>query len=286
VWHSRTGRHDLIASARFLHAMHGHEAVVLCPFLDVTQLRKTESSLRHTNDCLRAESALRDRLVSAITHDLRAPVSTALLNASALLRQHRDAPVVARRAARILKSMGRAEDMIRDLLDANRLKAGERLPLRRGVVRLDTLLQECVAGMQDMHGPRITLKNRAGQVTGVWDAQALGRVVSNLVSNAVKYGEADAPVEVELGVGDGVATLSVHNRGEPIPDGDRRALFDPFFRSASAIRSGQTGWGIGLALVKEIIEGHAGSIVCRSSAPEGTSFDIVLPLASNGAYAF
>jgi len=178
-------------------------------------------------------------------------------------------------AIKIDANIDRADRMIRDLLDANRLRANERLPLRLGSCDLGDLARVLVEELSTIHGERFILELEEG-VRGIWDAEELRRALWNLAINAVKYGEAGKPVTISVKRIGWEAQLSVHNYGV-IAAEDQGRLFDPFTRARQAETGGQTGWGLGLTLVRGCAEAHGGKVTVHSSAASGTTFTLHLP---------
>lgn len=109
----------------------------------------------------------------------------------------------------------------------------------------------------------------------IGDEPLLAGAVLNLVSNAIKYGEPGSEVRVSCECGAGEARLAVENIGDPIPPEAMPRLFEPYYRSAGAEKS-DTGWGLGLAFVKRIVEQHGGSVAFESDLA-GTRFEVRLP---------
>lgn len=201
------------------------------------------------------------------------------MSAQLLSRNSHDAQKIQGLAARIEGSVDRAENMVRDLLDANRIKAGEGLPLSITECDLNELLYHTLNDLRTMNGDRFLVINPSGEIRGYWDGEAIQRIVENLASNAVKYGKVDAPVTIGLSSAKDYAEISVHNEGDPIPSEDQEhLLFKSYRRSESAINSGQKGWGIGLTLVKGIAEAHHGSVRVESKSGLGTTFFVRVPL--------
>lgn len=111
----------------------------------------------------------------------------------------------------------------------------------------------------------------------MWDGEELRRALWNLGTNAVKYGAPDKPITITLKRSDSGARISVHNYGSVIAPEDRANLFDPFARTREAQTKGQTGWGLGLTLVRGCAEAHGGKVSIESDAAIGTTFTIHLP---------
>ena len=167
--------------------------------------------------------------------------------------------------------------MIRDLLDSDRIKAGEGIPIKTEEFRLDELVGRVVEDLNVINSTRLQFENGAGAVSGTWDADAIQRVLENLASNALKYGSPQTPVTVGLRTSPNLVELSVHNQGNPIPESEQKTLFNFYRRSGAALVSNIKGWGIGLTLVKGIAEGHGGTVSVESCAVSGTTFKIDLP---------
>lgn len=254
---------------------------------DITERKRAEEAVRisrereqDAREALEHEHELRRDFVSLLTHDLRTPVTAAKMNAQLAMRRAEEPDHVRRLATRIVDSLSRADGMLRDLLDASRIQAGQTLGVERGDCDLGALAAEVVAELGTLHGNRFVLKVTAG-ARSQWDCQGVRRVLENLCSNAVKYGAPDAPITVTVEPSqDGSAmTLSVHNLGTPIPEAELGHLFEPFRRAAETHTDAPSGWGLGLTLVKGIAEAHGGSVSVQSDAASGTTFRVSLPIS-------
>jgi PAS domain S-box-containing protein len=239
-------------------------------------LETSKSQLERTVGDLEKERELRERFVAALTHDLRTPLTAAKMSAQLLLRRGADPAQLQRVAGRIVDTMDRADGMIRDLLDAGRIKAGERIPLKREECDLTEIAQATVEDMASVHGDRFVLVSE-GAVPAYCDRSAVRRMIENLVGNAVKYGAGTAPVTIYLKQEATHAEILVHNEGNPIPEHEQDVLFEAYQRLDSAGAPPQKGWGIGLMLVRGFARAHGGSVSVKSSETEGTLFTITLP---------
>ena len=224
---------------------------------------------------LEAERDLRERFVASLSHDLRTPLSSAKMGAELIMQGPASADII-HRASRIAQNIDRADRMLQDLLDANRIKAGEKLALERAECNLAVIGDETLRELTSIHGDRFVLRV-SGDVVGSWSCNGIRRILENLCSNAVKYGTRDAPITVAIRGTEDAATISVHNAGNPIPREDLRALFEPFHRSAAAQLAGHHGWGLGLTIVRGVAEAHDGHATVTSSATDGTTFSVTLP---------
>ncbi|HVK60969.1 MAG TPA: ATP-binding protein, partial [Bdellovibrionales bacterium] len=226
---------------------------------------------------LEDERALRETFVSLLTHDLRAPLSAAKISAQLIQRQKGLSEAIQSLAARISSNITRADHMITDLLDANRVRSGEKLPLDIEEFDLSELVKETLQELTVIHGERFVFQNE-DRVVGQWDRKYLRRIIENLASNAVKYGTPDTPITISLMRTKDKAVLDVHNSGESIAPADQITLFQQFRRTRKAVSGRQKGWGIGLTLVRGVVEAHGGTLSVESTPETGTVFGVYLPL--------
>ncbi|HEX8434471.1 PAS domain S-box protein [Archangium sp.] len=225
---------------------------------------------------LRLERDLREQFVSSLSHDLRTPLTAARMGAQMIPRQPNLPDKVYSLAAKVRHNIDRADQMITDLLDASRIRAGQGLPIAVAPGDLRQLVAGTLEDLATVHGERFSLRGEE-QLHGSWDAQALRRLTENLCNNAIKYGDPTGRVTVTLEQDGDQVELSVHNWGRPIPPEEQEGLFQHFTRAKSAEASGKKGWGIGLTLVKGVAEAHGGSVRVESTAETGTTFRVRLP---------
>ena len=233
--------------------------------------------LTATIETRRKERTIREHFVTVLAHDLRGPLSAAKLGAQLLSQEPESLDARRDLALRIDRNLDRLDRMIRDLLDANRIRAGERLPLRLDTCDLGQIAHEVAEELRILHGDRFVVEADS-RVLGVWSADELRRALLNLGSNAVKYGAPDRPITFIVRRVDGRAVASVHNWGTPISPDDQARLFEPFTRTRAAIDGGRAGWGLGLTLVYGCANAHGGEVSVVSTPAEGTTFTLDLPL--------
>ena len=243
---------------------------------DVTEQVRARKQTQDFIVRLEQEREIREQFVSALTHDLRTPLFAARMSAQMTVRSPNDPDRVQKNSARVISNIDRADRMIRDLLDANLIRAGERLPIHVAVCDLDARLKETLDELSTVHGDRFELRSE-GPVVGCWDSASLQRVLENLCNNAVKYGSTHEKIEVALAGSDEEVQISVRNRGNPLSYEELANLFKSFHRTAAARSSRTGGWGIGLTLVKGVAESHRGSVSVTSSPEEGTIFTLRIP---------
>ena len=228
-------------------------------------------------DRLRLAAQSRERFVQTLSHDLRSPLSAAKAAAMMISRAPADEAKVRTLAHRISEAIDRSDAMITDLLDAARIDAREAIVLEREPCDLRQIVEDACDELRTHHGDRFRVQAE-GSTAGRFDVKAMRRAFDNLLSNALKYGTNGMPVEVVLRRIDDRLLVSVHNQGTVIPLDEQADLFKPFHRARDARNTQQPGWGLGLTVVRGIVEAHGGIIKVESYAKEGTTFTLDLPV--------
>lgn len=254
--------HHLIARAAREPSTHS----VVIVIHDVTELRRLER--------------VRRDFVANISHELRTPVSIIRANAETLQDGALEDPEHAPQFLdSILRTIERMSDLVDDLLDISRLEAGrygiEPAPVQvRPVV--DQTLVDVAAGLDDDLG----LSNDVDEdLWVVADRQALHQVLLNLVDNAAKYTD-EGRIWVRSKRDDDTAVVEVHDTGRGVPEEDRDRVFERFYRVDSGRSRDEGGTGLGLSVVKHLVENMDGEIGYRPGKVQGSIFWFRLPLAS------
>jgi signal transduction histidine kinase len=184
--------------------------------------------------------------------------------------------------ARIDSTVLRMTRMIDDLLDVTQLELGRPLDLDRQRVDLVDLSRRIVAEHQHRTDKHLIRVAGEPELVGDWDRPRLERVLDNLLSNAVKYSPDGGVITVVVAHEEDEtgswAILSVRDQGVGIPAADLPRIFERYHRAQNVGRTG--GRGIGLAVIREIVERHAGSISVESYEGQGSTFTIRLPLCT------
>jgi PAS domain S-box-containing protein len=282
IWRMPDRTLPVLISSRNIAEKFGRPAMTIIAIQDVSQLKKMEKFLHELVEKLEQERDLRERFVSTLTHDLRTPLTAARLNAQLLELSLTDPAPRLRAAGQVIRNIDRIDQMIGNLLDANRIRAGEKLPLNFTHFDLVHLVKSTLDDLSVVYRDRLILLPNEGPVVGTWSENGLRRVIENLASNAIKYGATGQPITVSIDTPSAEkVVVSVHNQGNPIPKEDQLTLFDQFRRTSSADRGDQKGWGLGLTLVKGTVEAHGGEVSVESDWTHGTTFRVMLPLASS-----
>lgn len=183
---------------------------------------------------------------------------------------------------RVDRQVLRLQQMLGDLLDASRIEAGK-LDLRRADLDARELVLECTELYKPLpasHTLRVELPHVP--VSLFADETRLTQVLNNLLSNAIKYSPDGGEVTVRLEVEGEQAVLSVQDEGIGIPTEELPRLFEPFHRS-KGVKDAIPGVGLGLSVVRRIVEAHGGELRVQSEVGSGTTFEVRLPLASRAA---
>jgi signal transduction histidine kinase len=219
---------------------------------------------------------LQQQLMGIVGHDLRTPLN-AIAGSAALLARAPDLPTArVRSAQRIVSSAARMSGLVRDLLDYTRLRVGGGFSLSPEPVHLGEIGRSVAQEVRTAWQGSVIHLTEAGDLRGHWDPERIEQVLSNLIGNACHHGTPGAPVLVRLSGTDEAVRAEVHNQGPPIPSELLPQIFDPFRRGASDRRDASGGVGLGLFIVRSLVEAHGGTIEV-TSGQAGTTFTLMLP---------
>ncbi len=222
----------------------------------------------------RAEERLR-RFLADASHELRTPLTTIQGWADLYFQDGLSGPSdVDMAMSRIADAAGHVSRLVEELLLLARLD--EQRPLDTVEVELTGLVSDVVADARVIDPSRpITIDSAgcAGRSTVVGDADRLRQVVRNLVGNAVQHTPAGTPIRVSLRRSGTDLSLSVADGGPGIPEADQERLFERFYRAGND----RGGNGLGLAIVRAVVEAHGGTVSVTSRPGDGTRFDVTLP---------
>jgi len=259
--------------------------------VDISQRKQSEAereTLHQSERAARAEAEkanrLKDEFLATLSHELRNPLNVILGYAEVLLRsdEARTSQFV-KRAAEVLKRNALAQSrLVRDLLDLSRLHIGK-LSLNYEVVSLPTLIDnavETVSGEAAHKQIEIRIDGPKDVIFVNADPLRLEQVVWNLLNNAVKFTPVGGTVTIRLGSEHGRARIVVEDTGPGVEPQFLPHVFEMFRQADGSSSRPHGGMGIGLALVKQLIELHGGSVAVASTLGEGARFTIELPAAA------
>lgn len=240
--------------------------------------------LRHTQSELERAVRMRDDFMSMVSHELRTPLNTLYLETQ--LRQVQVSrgklesfaadrlPAMIERDQRQIRNMVR---LIDDMLDVTRMRR-DALSIQPKPVDLAALARAVVEGLKqqaEAAGSAIALE-APGELRGVWDEFRIEQVLTNLLTNALRYG-GGKPVEMMLCERDGTAHITVRDQGIGIAPEDQERIFGQFERTDDS-RKHAPGLGLGLYITRKIVGLHGGRIEVESRPGEGALFHVELPL--------
>ncbi|WP_224248639.1 hybrid sensor histidine kinase/response regulator [Hyalangium gracile] len=274
-WRRGERRGGALAFSTRLPPMHGRPETVLLALLDVTALQVTERNLQRA-------VRVRDDFLSMASHELRTPLTSLKVHIQGALRaalRRGEEPVpVAQHVAKLEtleQNVSRLAHLVDSLLDISRIKAG-RLDFELAEVDLAAVVREVASRFgEEASRAGCPLTVRADNpVVGKWDRNRVDQVVTNLLTNALKYG-AGAPVELSVREEAAHALLEVRDQGIGIREQDRHRIFERFERAVP--HDNYSGFGLGLWIVHEIVTGLGGSVTVESHPGQGASFRVQLP---------
>ena len=230
---------------------------------------------------------MRDEFLSSISHELRTPLTTIkgfaqALTARATRLESQESSRLLSGLAKIDSNTTRMAGLVDELLDLGRLESGQHLALDLSPTDLVALTLRVAAEHQrTTNHHRIAVDAGVPELIGLWDAERLTRVLTNLLANAAKYSPRGGAIRVTVDrdwddTTEGWARLAVADEGIGIPEADLGRVFERFHRGANV--GAIWGAGIGLALARQVVEQHGGTIAVASSQGKGTTVTVRLPL--------
>jgi signal transduction histidine kinase len=214
-----------------------------------------------------------------VSHELRAPLTSIRGLSETLLKY----PVPEATSSELLETIYsesvRLSELINRYLDVTRIESGSHL-LTRSPVAVNPLITDCVrvfSNAASEKGINIRLNMKEPSPTLYGDAQLIAQAINNLLINALKYSPANSEIEVGSASGDASICIYVRDHGYGIPREFQGRVFEKFFRLERDVKSEVVGTGLGLALVKEIVERHDGQVTLESEPDKGSTFTIHLP---------
>lgn len=250
---------------------------------DITAERVLEAERErlaaHRSEVLERQTQFEKQLIGIVSHDLRTPLNVISLAAARLTRDEELSASATKNVVRIQNAAHRAVRMVADLLDFTQARLGGGIPIERRATDLNTLLDALVTELEPAFPDRRVECVYEGDGQGAWDPERITQLAQNLITNALKYSPDDSVVKVFTQRTESAVLLRVHNLGTPIPSAQLTEVFEPLQRGREQIDRVTRSVGLGLYIVKQIVEAHRGSVQVESSASEGTTFVVSLPFA-------
>lgn len=248
---------------------------------DITEKKELEERLYHFKDNLDKmiiEQEMNEEFLSTIGHDLKTPLTIAKFSAQIIEKKNSllSSEKIKSLSAKIVNNINRVDELISEILDSIRLKNCKTLSLKVQSFDMLKLTNEMVENFVSIYGALFKLV-AVGDLNGHWCLSSIKRILENLLTNAVKYSNPNSLITISLKEKDNQLILAIHNEGNPISESDQKIIFNYLQRTTYAQMSGQTGYGIGLTIVKGLTELHRGKISVTSTYESGTTFTVTLP---------
>jgi PAS domain S-box-containing protein len=264
--------------------------VIQCNIRDITDRKHADEERRlllESAQAARAEAdaanGIKDEFLATVSHELRTPLSAILGWAQLVVSGKLDEQESKRAVETILRNARAQREIIDDLLDISRIITGKlRLDVRS--VEMDRLIEAVVEGVRPAADARnihlqTAIDPRIAPISG--DPDRLQQIIWNLLSNAIKFTPQGGRVEVRLERSDSQVEITISDTGQGIDPELLLHVFDRFRQSDSSSRRRHGGLGLGLSIVRQLVELHGGTVTAESpGAGAGTTFKIMLPVTS------
>jgi two-component system CheB/CheR fusion protein len=279
----------VMVRGRATYDSEGKPAHTLGLVLDLTERKAAETllaeqaeQLRLLSESLQEATRRKDEFLAMLAHELRNPLAP-VVNALEILERSPEAGRRDRAREIIARQVGNMRRLVDDLLDVSRITTGkimlkpERLDmgtaLKLAVEQCRPFIEECRHSL-DVDSPESAVFVEA-------DPVRVEQIISNLLNNAAKYTEPGGAIRVTLEVADGFARLRVDDNGIGIPPALMGQVFDLFTQGDRGLEQAHGGLGLGLTLVRSLVEMHGGEVSAASDGPgQGSRFEVWLPLLS------
>jgi PAS domain S-box-containing protein len=245
---------------------------------DISDRKRIESEIRKALETEKELSAMKTRLVRTISHEYRTPLATMILAAETLTKHYEQ---LSRKQLfstfnKIQNAAKQMAQMVDDILLTNQIESGKFAfhPVQVDIVQLCEQIVENVKILGN-HRHRITFFHQGNCSYVCLDVMLVQQILTNLLTNAIKYSPEGGAVRLRLSCGNGKAVFQIEDQGIGIFPKDRTTIFEPFHRGSNVDTI--QGTGLGLAIVKKAVELHGGEIRLKTKVGVGTTFTVKLP---------
>lgn len=248
----------------------------------LVQVEKTQLNrlLRKSVNDMREHMRIKNEMIAVLSHDMRTPLngiigfSNILLEKASIEPEYKENLVLIKESGKILLNL------INDILDLSKIQA-EKDKLEMKPISILEVVQKSVKALTtlaELKKQEISLEKRAENYMILGNHDALMRVVNNLLANSIKFTPEEGWIEIIISPGKkGFITITVTDNGIGIPKDKLPYLFDKFSRVSQSGTAGEKGTGLGMAIIKEIVEMHNGTVTVTSETGKGSHFTVTLP---------
>ncbi len=243
-----------------------------------TVAEKSASKLMQSQRELQRAIGIRDNFISIASHELKTPLTSLKVYAEVLLRRftQKGQTEAASYMDKMNKQIDKLTDLIADLLDVSRLQSGH-MVFREEKFDLNLMIREVIDNTNSI-AENHTIHLKGAVKHAVWgDKDRLSQVLSNFLTNAIKYSPKADKVLVSVKERNNIAVVSVQDFGLGIEKVHQKKIFNRFYRVSDADEQTYPGLGIGLYICHEIIKRHGGEILVESSKGKGSTFSFTIP---------
>ena len=231
-------------------------------------------SINNLSESLKSQEHIRKRLITDLSHELKTPLTSMHGHLQAMIDGIWEATPI--RLASIDKELMRITSLIDELKKLNKL---ENEPINKSKVNLRNIISSIVINFQAIALQKgVNISTKLDDVEIYADEDKLSQVITNIISNSIKYNKVDGNVYVSLYKNDNKVYIRVKDTGIGIKDEDIQYIFERFYRGDKSRSKSNEGLGVGLTISKMIIKEHGGEILVNTSLGEGSEFIIILPL--------
>lgn len=224
----------------------------------------------------------RDLFLGVLNHELRSSIAAILMSAQVQVRRSAPASATAKAATRILKSCERLRESLDALSEYTDVNLGKPMTIEPKESDAGELCQEAADAFASAEHPRQIVVERRGDLRGIWDEARLLQALEGLLTNASRYASKDGQVTVTAdGEAKHFVRVIVHSNGMPIDADSLLRIFDPISRLDDS-KPTYAGLGLGLFIVREVVDAHLGRLKVEANSDRGTTFEVLLPRTSQG----
>ncbi|HVF63921.1 MAG TPA: ATP-binding protein [Casimicrobiaceae bacterium] len=293
-------RRRVIVHPHVFRDVEGRVTGAVNAIVDVTERKSTEEALastrndlaRHVDELERLHAQLsevdarKDVFLATLAHELRNPL-TPIRNAMHVIRLAGDnrAAVAATRGM-VERQLSQLTRLVDDLLDVSRISRSH-IELRKERVELQAVVREAIeteSALIDHYGHKLDVAMPGNPLFVIADSARLVQIVSNLLNNAAKYTPPGGRIRVAVEPREGMLAVTVRDNGIGLPPDMLKTVFEMFTQVDTSLDKSRGGLGVGLALVKRLVEMHSGKVKAKSDGPgQGSAFIVTLPAADGAA---
>ena len=273
-------RVTVVVNIRPLKNEQGEVTGAINCFYDITERKEAEEQLQEANVKLAESDRRKSDFLAMLSHELRNPLAT--IRSGLQVMRLTDAPAVNRVTALMERQVGHLVGLVDDLLDVNRISRGK-IELHRGRIELATIVQtavESARSLSERMGHELIVTLPSEPICVHVDPIRLVQVVGNLLNNACKFTEKGGRIRLSVEREGEQAVIRVRDNGMGIAADQLSPIFEMFTQADASMERSNSGLGIGLALVQDLVKMHGGTVEAQSAGlGQGSEFVVRLPVA-------